>query len=133
MSRESGFAQRTSGGRSSPSIFGCWYIGQTAMRRAIGFPPNSRRAAEVKTILLGRTQGPAAHARSELLQSDDTLVVRLGRRRQSAFGQLEAGGFADDRIFRNAQLATNFTGADPFVPQCDECRGPFRSPFIPRK
>src|SRR5512144_3212322 len=84
---------RTSGGHSSPSIFGCSYIGQTAMRRAIGFPPNSRRAAEVKTILFGRTQGPAAHARSELLQSDDTLVVRLGRRRQSAFGQLEAGGF----------------------------------------
>jgi hypothetical protein len=27
-------------------------------------------------------------------------------------------------------LAANFTGADPFVPQCDECRGPFRSPFL---
>jgi hypothetical protein len=100
------------------------------MRGAIGFPPNSRRTAEVKTILLGRTQGPAAHARSELLQSDDTLVVRLGRRRQSAFGQLEAEDFADDRIFRNAQLATNFTGADPFVPQCDERHSPFRSPFL---
>jgi hypothetical protein len=100
------------------------------MRRAIGFPPNSRRAAEVKTFFLWRAQGPAAHARSESLQPDDTLVVRLGRRRRSALGQLKAEGFADDRIFRNAQLATNFGGADPFVPQCDECRRPFRSPFL---
>lgn len=100
------------------------------MRRAIGFPPNSRRATEVKTILLGRTQGPAAHARSELLQSDDTLVVRLGRRRQSAFGQLEAEGFADDCIFRNAQPQTDFAGADSFVPPCDERRSPFPGPFL---
>jgi hypothetical protein len=100
------------------------------MRGAIRFPPHSRRTAEVKTFFLGRAQGPAAHARSESLQSDDTLVVRLGRRRRPALRQLEAEGFANDCIFRDAQLATNFGGADPFVPQCDECRRPFRSPFL---
>lgn len=120
---------QASGDRNCPSVSSCRSIGQFAMRRTIGFSANCRLPAEVKTVFVARTHRPAAHSRSQSLQSDHALVVRLIRRRPPTLGQLETEGLADDSILCNAQSATDFTGGNFFVPQCDQGRSPLRGPF----
>ena len=121
---------KASGDRGCPSVLSRRQVGKITMRRTIGLTAYSSRAAEVKTDFVNLPQRPAAQSRSQPLQSVDILVIRLSRSRRPAPGQLEAKDLADDRVLRNAHSATDFARADPCVPQADERRRPFRSPFL---
>ena len=124
---------RPSCDRSSHSVSGWRQIGLFAMRRTVGFSWDRRLAAEGKAVSVGRAQWPAAHSRPQSLQPDDGLIVRSRRRRWPSLRQLQAERLADYGIFADAQPATDFAGANAFVPPSDERRRPFRCPLLCHK
>jgi len=100
------------------------------MARAIWLTRNGWITTEVEAVLGRIADGPAAHIRAEIIETDDIRLLKNLFWRGTALRQAETMNLADDGIFRHAESSTNFTCGQFLAPQRHQSRNLFWRPFI---
>jgi hypothetical protein len=118
-----------SGCRRLPPVLAGPDVGDCAVPCAIGLPLHRWLAAEVEALHLRITQRKAAHSGPQGVQFDDMGKLGFVRWRRAPLGQPQTMNFADHRVLRNPQAATDFTGRQFLAPQGNESSRSFGSPF----
>lgn len=100
------------------------------MTRTIRLARNGLRPTEVETLLRRIADGPAAHIRAEIVETDDIRLLKDLLWRGTALWQAETMDLADYGIFRHTESPTNLARGQFLVPQRHQSRNLFCRPFI---